>query len=49
MSLENDRDVLGTDLTAAIALDDLVQEIHIDPANIQVMPSSLYWANLEEN
>jgi hypothetical protein len=46
-SLEHDPAVLGLDLTAALALEDLMRETQIDPATIEVIPSSLYWANLE--
>jgi hypothetical protein len=47
-SLEHDPAVLGVDLTAALALEELVRETQIDPALIEVIPSPLYWANLEE-
>jgi hypothetical protein len=48
-SLERDPLVLGLDLTSALAIEDLARAKQIDPSTIQVIPSSLYWANLEDN
>lgn len=48
-SLEHDSAVLGLDLTAALALDDLIQETQIDPSTVEIIPSSLYWTNVEDN
>jgi hypothetical protein len=49
LSLERDPLVLGLDLTSALAIEDLAQAKQIDPSTIQVIPSPLYWANLEDN
>lgn len=48
-SMERDSEVLGVDLTTALALEDLSREKQIDPAKVQVIASPLYWASIEEN
>ncbi len=45
-TLAHDPEVLGLDLTTALALDDLTRTLQIDPATVEVIPVPLYWENL---
>lgn len=47
-TISQDVQILGIDITSAIASDDLAKAQQIDPAQIDIIPAPLYWANVAQ-
>lgn len=45
-AISQDAQILGIDITSAIASDDLAKAQQIDPAQIDIIPAPIYWANV---